>query len=211
MSRPLVLCLWPGLAQLWIRGAWSACAESFAFAAALNLLLIATAIWPNWLPAWQVRLGWMLMLAFWIGGFIQSYRKLPKWLSPSHSLVKSDLLPLAQVEYLRGNWFEAEGLLHRHLIEHSQDAESILLLVGVLRRTRRYQQALQWLSQLEKLEGADRWQLEIVAEKKQILARREAEGGESSSESPEGEEIDSDAIQRESGQSVTSRSVAAVG
>ncbi len=80
----------------------------------------------------------------------------------------SQLLVEAQGDYLRGNWFEAEAKLLQVLHLHSRDAESLLLLAGVLRRTKRHPAALRRLGQLELLDSAAGWYFEIQREKKLI-------------------------------------------
>ncbi len=57
----------------------------------------------------------------------------------SKPLEAKDSFLAAQVDYLAGNWFEAEAKLLQILHEYPRDAESHLLLVGVLRHTRRFQ------------------------------------------------------------------------
>ena len=81
---------------------------------------------------------------------------------------------LAQTDYLAGNWFEAEAKLLQILHDFPRDAESQLLLVGVLRRTRRFRPALRRLAHLETFDSASRWRYEILRERA-IIERRIAE------------------------------------
>ena len=60
------------------------------------------------------------------------------------------------------------------LHEFPRDAESQLLLVGVLRHTRRYRPALRRLAHLETLDSAIRWRYEITRERA-IIERLMAE------------------------------------
>ena len=45
------------------------------------------------------------------------------------------------MEYLRGNWLEAESLLQRLIRESARDFDVHLLLATLYRRTRRYDEA----------------------------------------------------------------------
>lgn len=81
---------------------------------------------------------------------------------------------LAQTEYLKGNWFEAEAILLEILQDFPRDAEAMLLLVGVLRHTERWQPALRRLDQLEMLDTASPWRFEINRERKIIQTRMAA-------------------------------------
>jgi thioredoxin-like negative regulator of GroEL len=88
-----------------------------------------------------------------------------------------DALQLAQNDYLRGNWFEAEATLLDVLQQQPRDAEATLLLVSVLRHTKRWQPALRRLGQLVLLESAQRWAEEIEREKRLIMRAMEEAGG----------------------------------
>ena len=89
-------------------------------------------------------------------------------------LEAKDNFLLAQVDYLAGNWFEAEAKLLQILHEYPRDAESQLLLVGVLRRTKRFRPALRRLATLETLDSGARWRHEIRQERA-LIERRMAE------------------------------------
>lgn len=80
----------------------------------------------------------------------------------------SQMLVDAQSDYLRGNWFEAEAKLLQILHHHPRDAESFLLMVGVLRRTNRHKSAMRRLEQLELLDTSAAWHFEIQRERKLI-------------------------------------------
>jgi predicted Zn-dependent protease len=77
----------------------------------------------------------------------------------------------AQAQYLQGNWFEAEALLLDLLDKFPKDAEALLLLIGVLRHTQRWQPALRRLDQLQSLDTAAGWHFEIIRER-QIVEKR---------------------------------------
>ncbi len=178
-SKAYFLCGCPGLAPAWLRGSLSGVLELLAFCLLLNALLIASFAWPQWGPAWLVRSGWFLCGSFWVISACHAYFKLPKWLAGPLRLSKTDLLILAQTEYLRGNWFESESLLSKHLSENPDDITAALLLAGVLRRTKRWKQSELCLEQIRLRESSARWSEEIQREL-EILTREAEEENESS-------------------------------
>lgn len=181
-SRAIYLCSCPGLAPAWLRGSLPGTLELLTFSLFFNTLLIASFAWPQWVPAWLVRAGWILCGSFWFISACHAYMKLPKWLAVSSRIPKIDLLMAAQTEYLRGNWFEAESILSKHLAENPEDITAALLLAGVLRRTKRWKQSELCLEQIRLRESSTRWSLEIQREL-EILARESHEETASSDSS----------------------------
>lgn len=109
----------------------------------------------------------------------------------------SEVFIQAQQEYVRGNWFDAEALLLEIVHQHPRDAESLLLLVGVLRHTRRWQPALRRLEQLELLDNASPWRFEIQQERTLIASGiaedvRIEDGGQESLGPPDAKSLESE-------------------
>ena len=158
------ICLWPGLPAAWMLGVSRSLLVALVFAWSICGLLLATFVWPDWIAVSLLRMLWLTAIATWIGAAFKNCLRLPGMLATSdaHS---SLALAGAQQEYLRGNWFEAEASILQILHDHPRDAEAMLLLVGILRRTRRFQPALRRLGQLERLETAAVWHFEIQREK----------------------------------------------
>lgn len=167
-------CFWPGLAQAWWRGSSTALVAAIGFGWSLSLLLLATFVWPNWFAPWLVTLCWLCMLAFWLGESIRNHWQLGKLQADAGPVVGDDRFATAQQEYLRGNWFEAETLLHAILTDTPRDPEAHLLLVGVLRHSRRWSAAFRRLEQLELLDTSSRWTFEIRRER-QFISQRQQE------------------------------------
>jgi len=161
------ICLWPGLPAAWMLGVSRSLLVALVFAWSICGLLLATFVWPDWIAVSLLRMLWLTAIATWIGAAFKNCLRLPGMLATSdaHS---SLALAGAQQEYLRGNWFEAEASILQILHDHPRDAEAMLLLVGILRRTRRFQPALRRLGQLERLETAAVWHFEIEREKEWI-------------------------------------------
>jgi len=115
----------------------------------------------------MLRLLWLLAIGAWSAAALRNCWVLPKLLAIGDQQSAQALVD-AQLEYLRGNWFEAEAKLLQILHDHPRDAEALLLLVGILRRTLRFSPALRRLAQLERLDTASGWQFEIIGEKRLI-------------------------------------------
>jgi hypothetical protein len=179
-------CFWPGLAQAWWRGSWSGLAAAVGFGWGLCVLLIATFIWPDWFYHWVVSLSWLAMLGFWLAATARSHWHFGRLKADAGPVAGDDRFAEAQVEYLRGHWFEAESLLHAILIDTPRDAEAHLLLAGVHRHTRRWSAAFRRLEQLQLLDTSARWTFEIRRER-QLLERQKREYAESEAadEAPE--------------------------
>jgi hypothetical protein len=78
-------------------------------------------------------------------------------------------LMIAQEFYLQANYFEAEKMLRRNLQKGTNDVESMLLWISTLRRTRRIPQALDLISDMERLDAALPWLAELHLEKELCL------------------------------------------
>lgn len=165
------LCFVPGLAPAWLVGQPFALLELLAFTLTFNSLLIATWVWPQWGPAWLIWSGWLFCFLFWSVSAIHAMLRLPKWLGATPKVPTRDFFVEAQREYLKGNWFDAEGLLTKRLTECPDDIQAALLLAGILRRTKRWNQCSTCLMQIRLREAAAPWLLEI--EREQQLLQRE--------------------------------------
>ena len=164
-------CFWPGLAAAWYRGNTTSAALSIASMWAFSVLLLATFVWPQWMSALVFRGLWFIACVAWLFAVIQSQWQFKRMMLVAKPLEAKDNFLQAQVDYLAGNWFEAEAKLLQILHEFPRDAESQLMLVGVLRRTKRFRPALRRLAHLESLDSASRWRHEIRRERELIESR----------------------------------------
>ena len=169
---PLALrCLtigWPGAHRAWNRAESAALISAIAFAWLLCLLLIATFVWSEWLKGWLVATLWTAAALISLGTAAKNL-----WLGEvpeqdSRKLRDGNLV-LAQTAYLQASYFEAEKYLLENLSKQPSDIESALLLVSVLRRTNRWDQALDAIQQLQRRDLATRWASEIALEKERCL------------------------------------------
>ena len=103
----------------------------------------------------------------------------------------------AHAAYLAGDWDEAEELLQDVLAIEARDPPALLFLSTIYRITQRYESAELLLEEIERLEVADRWYLEVSAEKKRLLRDQssseetEKTGSESSQSDDSTEKISS--------------------
>lgn len=172
--RPVTVatCLWPGLAALWWRGRWQGLVEAMAFTAALNVMLVATLVWPEWFGRPWPMLGWLGIGTFWLLACWRSLAELPALMDGKPDAMSEALFSQAQAEYLKGNWYDAERLTQQLLGRRPRDAEGRLLMVSILRHSGRVPEATAMLAELERLDGARRWMLEIGSERRQLEERK---------------------------------------
>lgn len=166
-------CFWPGLAQAWWRGSASALLAAILFGWGLSVLMLATFVWPNWFRSWLVTSCWIGMLIFWVVECVRSNWQYGTMQRDAGPVAGDNRFCQAQSEYLKGNWFEAESLLHAILADAPRDAEAHLLLASVLRHSRRWAAALRRLDQLELLDTSARWRFEIRQERRLVLQRQQ--------------------------------------
>lgn len=165
-----LLCLWPGLPRLWQLGALSGLAIAVAFALSINALVLATWVWTELVPKAAVVGGWSVAAVVW-GAAAYGGLRWPTTPPGSEPPAGGEaLFALAQVAYLRGNWLEAEMAFRRLLAADRGDADALLMLASLHRHTGRSAEARHVLSQLERLEAAEKWAPEIQHERR-LLAR----------------------------------------
>jgi hypothetical protein len=192
-ARYYVTCLWPGLAELWWRGRLSALPTAIAFAFALNLMLVARYLYPDWMAGGLVSMAFWIGILAWISYVVHSTRELPSLIAPRSVSDQPDRFPEARVAYLRGEWTEAERLLLDVLAIEPRDPPALLLLTGVYRHTGRLDAAEVLLNEITTLEIADSWFIEVEAERQRLKLAIEASQAVSESESDNGKEDDPDA------------------
>lgn len=169
----LVLCFWPGLPQLWLAGAWSGLALAVGFACLLDLLLLTTLLWTEWVePAFRVA-GWTAVAVLWSVSIVTGWRWSQERATGRRAARQQDLFPRALGEYLKGNWYEAEAACKNMLRRVPGDVQARLLLASLLRRTRRWPEAHEQLTALKRLEAAATWQFEIADEEQRLAEAQE--------------------------------------
>lgn len=169
----LILCLWPGLPQLWLAGAWSGLALAIGFACLLDLLLLTTLLWTQWVePAFRVA-GWTAVAVLWSVSIVTGWRWSHERGTGRRAARQQDLFPRALGEYLKGNWYEAEAACKNMLRRVPGDVQTRLLLATLLRRTRRWPEAHEQLAALKRLEAVAAWNFEIAEEEQRLAEAQE--------------------------------------
>lgn len=168
---PKLACLWPGLPQLWMRGAWSGLALAVGFTVLVNLAVAASLVWTEWLSAGLLSACWGAVLALWLAAAGVSLRGAGDDAERKVS-AEEDLFREAQAHYLRGNWIEAETMLTRLIGRDARDVDARLMLATLKRHTNRLDEAEDELRRLVRLEDAGKWQQEIESERVQIAGAR---------------------------------------
>ncbi|NLY02985.1 MAG: hypothetical protein GXY83_43590 [Rhodopirellula sp.] len=170
---PWGVYLWPGLPQLWVYGAWQHLAASVAFAMLLNLAILSTFLWSELLSPGARNLAWLAVFAVWVFSALFSLRRGHR--PQDEPSTPNDRFREAQDHYLRGEWFEAERLLVGQLHHNPRDVDSRLMLATLLRHRSRFDEAVRHLDRLQRLEGSEKWSLEIQREWDLLAENRQSE------------------------------------
>jgi len=159
---------WPGLPRLWLRGDGWSLLYAVLFAGALNLTLIHTFLWPDWLPLPSPLWIWPMLLLAWVASGWRGLRQIPDLLlvptGAQPTAGQPDFLSEAQAVYLRGHWEEAELLLRRQLHHYPDDIAAGMLRATLLRHQSQWSQARQQLQDLQRWDAAQWWAFEIERE-----------------------------------------------
>ncbi|GAB4127083.1 hypothetical protein [Thermopirellula anaerolimosa] len=172
VRRTWLLYLWPGVLPLILEPGWGTFLIAAGFAGLLHLCLVATFVWPEIWPPLVTRGAWFFLAAGW--GYSVYWaalcdRRQRRAATPPPG---EDLFPEALQAYLRTEWSRTEHLLGRLLRRNPRDAEALLLLAALWRRTGRLNEAGHLLRELEKWDAARRWHVEIQREKQLLEEKR---------------------------------------
>ncbi|HID74570.1 MAG TPA: hypothetical protein EYP56_01075 [Planctomycetaceae bacterium] len=189
---PWATYVWPGLPQLWSHGAWSGLFFAIGFAALVNLGLATSLLWSElFTPAMRI-LVWLAVGGFWVISAVFSYRWHRQYPVGLVTAWSEGQFRQAVAHYLKGDWFEAEHVLVGLLQRDPRDVDATLMLATLLRHTRRLGEAGACLSRLERLDGAEKWELEIRRERELLqaasMSRLDQDGAGNSEPAVEGTE-----------------------
>jgi hypothetical protein len=175
MTRHHCLCLWPGLARLWLRGEFRSLLVAIGFGGLVNGLIVSTLVWPEIAPfsLWAVGLSFAGL--WWLVAGVAAWWELPELRASTAADPYKGLFTAAQAEYLKGNWIEAEAALRKLLRQSPRDAEAHLLWATLMRRTGRLDKARQTLQDFSRLDAARQWQHEIRTERELVRRMTEQE------------------------------------
>jgi len=169
--------LWPGAPQLWVYGSWPALALALLFTVLLNVALLGSFGWSE-LVGEEVRTAlWLALGVIWVGsgGFSIALSRRQEDKQIDEAAAGFDV---ALDHYLKGNWVQAERELGLLLRNNARDLEARLMWATLLRHTGRLAEAEEQLELLTRLEGAEKWALEIQGERELLAeAGRTAQTG----------------------------------
>jgi len=162
---------------------WSGLAVAVGFAILLNVLIVSTLVWTEWIGA-NVRFGlWVGLIGTWLISAVADRYRARTRQSPHRDGLRAghgaraesegeltekmngDLFRNSQAQYLQGNWYEAEMLLVTLLKGSPRDVEARLLLATLYRHRERFEEAGRSLAELERSEEAEGWSREIHNER----------------------------------------------
>ena len=161
--------LWPGLPQLWTWGSWSGLAVALGMAALLDVLLLVSFGWSELIGPSLRNALWAGFGVFWIVAACWSARQCRRWAAAGNPDPGQDAFVAALDHYLKGDYFQAEQALEGLLRRNPRDLDARLMLATLLRRAGRRDEAVRQLDALARLEGADKWELEMRRER-ELLA-----------------------------------------
>ena len=171
-----VYCAWPGLAQLWKKGAVAGLVLAVGFGVLLNLALVVSFGWTDVLSSSAKTITWIVVLLVWLIAGVASFLQLRKETvrqidrtGDSEIAEDADALFIeATSEYLQGNWYEVERHLDELLRRDSGDVEARLMWATMCRHTGRLEEARRRLDELSLRERSEVWSVEIENERNLI-------------------------------------------
>jgi len=177
-KMPMATYLWPGLPQLWVQGSWSAVVVAFAAAAGLNLALLSTFAWTELFESDLRTALWVVLVVVW--GVAAAYSVVWRRRRETSALsaANGDSFANATDEYLKGNYFQAERLLGELLRRDQHDLDARLMLATLMRHSGRFDESRRQLDILLRLEGAEKWELEIRREQELLSESRSGKPAE---------------------------------
>jgi len=180
--RPLTL-VWPGLPWLWLRGSVAGLVLALAFAVALDMAIMATWVWTEFLELPIVIGLWAGVAAVWVIATVSAATTFPAPLQTGPDAAADSLFTAARDAYLARDWLAAETTLRSLLIVRPTDGEAQLLLGTLLRRVGRLKEARAALEALSRSDAGAAWRSAIVRELDRLAAAGAAET-DTSADSP---------------------------
>jgi hypothetical protein len=168
-KKPWAIYVWPGLAQVWTRGSWSALGVAVIAAALLSTMIVCSFGWSELILPSHRNTLWVSLAIAWCGAAIVSAIKVRRQVATSKVETREDLFNQAMEVYLKGDYFQVERLIGELFDKDVRDLEARLLLATLLRHTGRFDEASKQLDQLSCFEGAEKWELEIKSERERLI------------------------------------------
>jgi thioredoxin-like negative regulator of GroEL len=118
-----------------------------------------SALWVVFGVAWVVASGW-------------STRACRRRLEACTVDPQCDAFTDAVQYYLKGNYYQAEGVLERLIKANAGDADARLMLATLLRHAGRCDEAAAELDALATIDAAEKWRPEITRERQRLATAR---------------------------------------
>lgn len=167
--RPLTL-VWPGLPWAWLRGSVAGLVLALAFAVVLDMAILATWIWSEFLEPPIVIGLWAAAGLIWAIATVSAATAFPAPLHSGHDPAADALFAAARDAYLARDWLAAETKLRSLLVLRPTDGEAQLLLGTLLRRAGRHREAREALDKLSRSDAGAPWRSVIARELDRIAA-----------------------------------------
>lgn len=172
--RPLTL-VWPGLPWAWLRGSVAGLVLALAFAVVLDMAILSTWVWLEFLELPVVIGLWAAAGLIWTISTISAVTAFPAPLDTAHDAAADTLFAAARDAYLARDWLAAETKLRSLLVLRPTDGEAQLLLATLLRRAGRLKEAEAALEKLSRSDAGAPWRSVIARERERIASAQPAD------------------------------------
>ena len=178
--RSLTL-LWPGLPWVWLRGSRAGLVLALAFAICLDMAVVTTWIWTEFVDM-RVTLGiWTAAAVIWLVATVSAVAAFPPPLTSRRDTATEQLFVDARDAYLARDWLTAETKLRTLLAISPTDGEAQLLVGTLLRRVGRLREAKIALEKLARSDAGLPWR-HAIGRELQCLNRTEQQRHEATAD-----------------------------
>ncbi len=178
--RSLTL-LWPGLPWAWLRGSRAGLVLAVAFAICLDMAVVTTWIWTEFVDL-RVTLGiWTAAAVIWLVTTVSAVAAFPPPLTSRRDAATERLFVDARDAYLARDWLTAETKLQTLLSITPTDGEAQLLFATLLRRAGRLTEAKTSLEKLARSDAGLPWR-HAIGRELQCLKRTEQDRAEAAAD-----------------------------
>jgi len=179
-ARYLTL-LWPGLPWVWLRGSRAGLVLALAFAICLDMAVVTTWIWTEFVDM-RVTLGiWTAAAVIWLVATVSAVAAFPPPLTSRRDTATEQLFVDARDAYLARDWLTAETKLQTLLAISPTDGEAQLLVGTLLRRVGRLREARIALEKLARSDAGLPWR-HAIGRELQCLNRTEQQRHEATAD-----------------------------
>jgi len=164
--KPCVMAIWPGLPRLWREGSVLGLIQALGFALLLQLAVFTTLIWSETIRPVSRGVVCFCVLGFWLLFALPAVSRALAVFGGGFAVHdREHLFQVAQREYLRGNWLQAERSLRQLLESDAGDVDARLMLSTLYRHVGRLSAASEQLGVLAESHGSDKWKFEMFTER----------------------------------------------